>query len=528
MLGDQMEQLGLFDGYLINLVDATSEFLISKKVHFISEYQYLEKTYSGYKLAINGEVSNVSVMAFLQRQTIQADTTHCNDEIKKLLGLWKLDEIAAIPFLPQDDTISNRPIGTILLLKQSGKIKPEQFAQLDELIALFYGPLCNALEYAFLKEYQIRFEAAAAEQSRFLQFIVEMNNLTSPERIYDMFSGELFNKLSFDMAGFFLLENEVLMAKKITVTHPRYATRRAKWEQYLLAHPYQQNTTDGGISHTFMRNTHLLFPDVQKIKHLPMSANDQATMKILGNVRTLLLIPIQYQGKPIGVLAFFTFADVLEVSDSDLTLLHHLSAFLGTAIINGRNYLRSMEQHREIERLNLVLQDKVKELAEQASTDRLTGLFNFRTFELELNRRINESARQSDHHGLSIAIIDIDHFKKFNDVHGHNAGNLVLAGVAREISKLMRKMDLAFRYGGEEFVVMLAKCDLEGVKLFAERMRDAIAASIFATDAGPLSVTVSIGCTTYQPHDTYETFFTRADQALYRAKNNGRNRVEIA
>jgi two-component system cell cycle response regulator len=352
--------------------------------------------------------------------------------------------------------------------------------------------------------------------------------MTSPERIYEMFSAELFHKLPFDLIGFFLLENEVLVSKKISVINQRYEARRAKWEQFLLTHPYQQNTTDGGISHTFMRNTHLLFPDVQKIKHLPMSINDQATLKLLSSVRTLLMVPIRHQNKPIGVITFFAFAEVLPISESDLKLLNNLSSFLGTAIINGRNYLLNMEQHQEIERLNLILEDKVKELAQQASTDQLTGLSNFRTFELEINRRMNEFARQTDKNGLSIAVIDIDHFKRFNDAHGHNAGNVALAGVAGEISKLVRKMDLACRYGGEEFVVILSKCDPEGIRMFAERVRSAVAAAVFDTDAGPLSVTVSIGCTTHQPDDTYDSFFTRADQALYRAKHLGRNRVETA
>jgi diguanylate cyclase (GGDEF)-like protein len=459
---------------------------------------------------------------------VQADIANATGEVKRLLGLWKVEDIAVIPLMPAEDRQAERLPGTIVLLKQHGKIGQETLDIFNELIALFHAPLCNALEYAFLKDYQGRFEAAAAEQSRFLQFIVEMNNMTSSERIYDMFSDELFHKLPFDMVGFFLLENEVLVSKKISIVNPRYETRRTKWEQFVLAHPYQQNTTDGGISHAFMRNTHLLFPDVQKIKHLPMSANDQATMKILGSIRTLLMVPIRYQNKPIGVLTFFSFTETLDISESDLSLLNNLSAFLGTAIINGRNYQLSVEQHREIERLNMILQDKVKELAEQAATDKLTGLFNFRTFEHELNRRINEFERQTDKNGLSIALIDIDHFKKFNDTYGHNAGNVVLAGVAKEIGKLVRKMDLACRYGGEEFVVILSKCDPEGIQIFAERMRAAIAATTFETDAGKLSVTVSIGCTSHQANDSYETLFKRADQALYRAKESGRNRVELA
>ncbi len=526
LFGEQIERLEVIDGYLINLVDATEEFLISRKVHFTGEFQFLEETYGGYKVALQAAVPNLSAMAFKEGATIQADIANATGEVKKLLGLWKLEGIAAIPMRVLEEDKQTKPVGTVVLLKQQGTIDHELLVKIDELISLFYAPLCNALEYADLKDYQTRFEAAAAEQSRFLQFIVEMNNMTSPDRIYDMFSQELFHKLSFDLVGFFLLENEVLVSKKIAVTNPRYEARRAKWEQFLLTHPYQQNSTDGGISHTFMRNSHFIFPDVQKVRHLPMSPNDQATMKILGSVRTLVMIPIRFQNQPIGVLTLFTFTNTLEVTDSDLILLNNLSSFLGTAIINGRNYLMNLEQHREIERLNLILQDKVKELAEQAATDKLTGLFNFRTFELELNRRINEFERQSEKNGLSIAVIDIDHFKKFNDTHGHNAGNIVLAGVAREIGKLVRKMDLACRYGGEEFVVILSKCDLEGIRIFSERMRSAIETAVFETDAGLLSVTVSIGCTTHQALDSYDTFFTRADQALYRAKENGRNRVE--
>lgn len=525
LLGEHIEKLELVDGYLINLVDPSGTALISRKVHFTSEYQFLEETYAGYRIELLPDETNLSVKAYLNKQTIQADIVNATGEVKRLLGLWKLEDMAAIPLMAAENRQAGKLPGTIVLLKQHGEITREILDIFDELVALFHAPLCNALEYAYLKDYQDRLEAAAAEQSRFLQFIVEMNNMTSPDRIYEMFANELFHKLPFDMVGFFLLENEVLVSKKISIVNPRYEARRAKWEQFLLTHPYQKNTTDGGISHTFMRNTHLLFPDVQKIKHLPMSSNDQATLKILGGVRTLLMVPIRHQDHPIGVLTFFNLVNTLEVSESDLILLNNLSSFLGTAIINGRNYQLSLEQHREIERLNLVLQDKVKELAEQASTDKLTGLFNFRTFEMELNRRINESGRQSDKNGLSIAVIDIDHFKKFNDAHGHNAGNVVLAGVAREISKLVRKMDLACRYGGEEFVVILSKCDPEGIRLFSERVRTAVAAAVFDTDAGKLSVTVSIGCTSHVPEDTYESLFKRADQALYRAKESGRNRV---
>lgn len=527
LFGEEVESLGLVDGYLIKLRDVTSDNLISLKVRFAPEFKFLENTICGSKSPLKGEAQDSSARAFNRRETIQVNLSNGTEEEKTTLALWKLKEITAIPML-EDKNTQDQPNGTFLLLKQNEAISEDALDTLTGLVSLFYKPLRNALEFSFLKEYHDRFEAAAAENARFLQFIVEMNNLTSDEKIFEMFLVELFRLLKFDAIGFFLLENGALVVKKMAASKPDYQGIFNEWERQLASAPYLLNPTDGGVSHTFSRNTTLLFPDVQKILHLPMSSKDQHALTILKTARTLLMIPIRYQNKPIGVITFFSLSAPLLVPESDLHLLENLSSFLGTAITNSQNYAVSQAQNREIERLNLILQDKVKELGEQASTDRLTGLYNFRTFEQELNRRVNEFARKSDKHGLSIAVIDIDHFKIFNDAHGHSAGNLVLAGVAHEITKLVRKMDLACRYGGEEFVVILSKCDLEGIKTFSERLRLAIEGAVFETDAGRQLVTVSIGCTTHQADDTNQTIFKRADQALYRAKESGRNRVEAA
>ncbi|MBS0308773.1 MAG: sensor domain-containing diguanylate cyclase [Proteobacteria bacterium] len=527
LLGAEIEKLGAFDGYLINMLHVDGMHLESLKVRFTAAFRELEQTYQGYKVSLAGLQPNVSVRAFKTQQTIRADIDNGTPEEKALMELWKLQEIAALPLTGWENDQPTNPVGTVLLLKQEGHIDPLALEKVDELIALFHKPLVNARQLAFLQNYHDRFEAAAAEQARFLQFIVDMNNITSPDRVYDMFSNELFHQLQFDVVGFFLQEGEKLVAKKIAVNDPTLEEKRKKWQRYLAKHDYQLTTTDGGVSHTFLRNTPLVFPDVQKIMNLPMSDKDRKTMEIFDNIYTLLILPIRFQQQPIGVITFFSIGRQLPVTDSDMLLLNNLSAFFGTAITNGRNMQVTQQQHQEIERLNEMLQEKVKELAEQASTDKLTGLSNFRSFEQELGRRINESERRSDKEGLSIAVIDIDHFKKFNDNYGHQAGNIVLAGVAKEIAKLARKMDLACRYGGEEFVVILARCDIDGARIFAERLRIAIEKTSFETDAGILSVTVSIGCATHLQSDNNQSLFNRADQALYRAKNNGRNRVEV-
>lgn len=141
-------------------------------------------------------------------------------------------------------------------------------------------------------------------------------------------------------------------------------------------------------------------------------------------------------------------------------------------------------------------------------------------------RRLNEYQRNSVRKGLSIIMVDIDHFKNFNDTYGHAAGNTVLAGVAREIAKLSRKMDMACRYGGEEFVVILPLCESDGALIFAERVRTAVEKARFELESGEiLGVTVSVGASTFVDGDTQQSLFERADQALYRAKRAGRNQV---
>lgn len=336
LLGHEIEKLKLVDGYLINLRDSEAENLISVKVHFTPEFHFLDETYYRYKVPLDEDSINVSAKAFLSRGIVQCDAVNGTEKEKQLLSLWKLNEIAAIAILDDDD-FSQLPIGTFLLLKQEGHIDDHVFSILEQLISVFYKPLRNALEYSFLKEQRERFLAATEEHSRFLKFIVEMNNLTSPDKIYETFATELFRHFKFDGAGFFLLEDGGLVNKKVISADSRYQDIGADWERYLIGKPYLLDTTDGGVSHTFVRNMPLMFHDVQTILHLPMSEKDSETVIILRTPRTLLMMPICYQHKPIGVLTFYSLADLVELSDSDLDFIGNLSSFFGTAITNSKN-----------------------------------------------------------------------------------------------------------------------------------------------------------------------------------------------
>jgi diguanylate cyclase (GGDEF)-like protein len=120
-------------------------------------------------------------------------------------------------------------------------------------------------------------------------------------------------------------------------------------------------------------------------------------------------------------------------------------------------------------------------------------------------------------------VIDIDHFKSFNDEHGHTFGDDVLVAVSQTIANTVRRSDLLFRYGGEEFVVLASHTGEEGAMLLAERIRENVSA-LQTVRGRSTNVTVSVGVARLQEKESAETFFERADKALYSAKRNGRNR----
>ena len=168
-----------------------------------------------------------------------------------------------------------------------------------------------------------------------------------------------------------------------------------------------------------------------------------------------------------------------------------------------------------------------RELAELASTDGLTGLANRRRLDQVLGQEWARGMRSLK--PLSLLMIDVDHFKAFNDRHGHHGGDVALRNVAQTLAATIRRPgDLAARYGGEEFLVVLPETDLQGARTLAEKIRTSIEAlPPYAGDRHP--ITVSIGIASRQPKlgDKQAQLFTDADKALYRAKHNGRNRTEF-
>jgi len=166
-------------------------------------------------------------------------------------------------------------------------------------------------------------------------------------------------------------------------------------------------------------------------------------------------------------------------------------------------------------------------LVKLSNTDPLTKLFNRRSFDEKLNELCHLSSRA--HELLSLAVIDIDHFKKINDMHGHVIGDECLKAISNTLAScLTRTTDSCSRYGGEEFCVILPGTDSEGAKKVCERLRTRIEQQLIKTKNKTLNLKVSIGCVTQRiqkfQNNLPETLFMQADKALYEAKEQGRNR----
>ena len=171
------------------------------------------------------------------------------------------------------------------------------------------------------------------------------------------------------------------------------------------------------------------------------------------------------------------------------------------------------------------LRDNVQMSIEMAITDPLTGLYNRRYMETHLGSLLEQATARNK--PLTVLVLDIDYFKAVNDTHGHDAGDDVLREFALRIKKSIRGIDLACRYGGEEFVVVMPETDLAVATMVAERLRRRIATEPFPIQQGTrtVEVTISVGISALGREDDAASILKRADRALYRAKSDGRNRV---
>lgn len=205
--------------------------------------------------------------------------------------------------------------------------------------------------------------------------------------------------------------------------------------------------------------------------------------------------------------------------------------YVGGYIYNLQQRIREQRQtlrdnQQRLTDTNAQLHKAMTRLEEIAVRDELTGLFNRRHFLARLDEELARTERGGTR--LHIALIDLDHFKEVNDVHGHQVGDLVLRKFADVAQRELRRSDVVARYGGEEFIALFAEGESGDIAQVLERLRIDFASACVRDINPQMTVTLSAGLAAWHEGDTPDSIIQRADQALYRAKAEGRNRLVVA
>lgn len=228
-------------------------------------------------------------------------------------------------------------------------------------------------------------------------------------------------------------------------------------------------------------------------------------------IRSILVVPIFYRSKVIGTLFLRTSRAQHTFSEHEISLLNNMAHASANSLYNAFLFEQVEDEKTRLEKLSI--------------TDYLTGIYNIRYFYHRIVQEFSRSQRYAS--PISCLMLDIDHFKKVNDIYGHKVGDQVLKEFASVLKKHSRRSDVLARYGGEEFILLLPESASEGAAAEAERIRECIREHRFRSLKGSRTITVSIGIATYpDPRiKTYDDLISCADTALFTAKNSGRNQV---
>ncbi|HEY3819915.1 MAG TPA: diguanylate cyclase [Polyangiaceae bacterium] len=258
----------------------------------------------------------------------------------------------------------------------------------------------------------------------------------------------------------------------------------------------------------FSQNSGLVSMVVQNRCALPYRGEYEAGRQVVLSKRlpwpthpSLLVLPLLMHERALGTLILGA-KRRHAFSDAARPTLEVLASHLAVSLSNAR---------------------MVHKLETMATTDGLTGLFNKRAMLDSAEQKIAAAARF--HRKLAVLVVDIDFFKKVNDTHGHDVGDLVIKGLGQVLERQKRNTDVVARFGGEEFVVLCEQTDENGAMLLAERIREELEKTSFRTPGGAVSVTCSIGLSTFpEAGPGWEGLFKAADEALYVSKRSGRNK----
>ena len=519
---------GYFDGFTIALICDNDRYMRIALASLPEEFRAIESVYNCYQFPLTAYEKHIADYRKGNSKIIRKGFTddfpkQAENQIQKL----NLESMAISPIIAVE-RLSHEFIGALTFYSQKHVITQNEIDEVQGIAGYLYQSLNARLKLEHMDENRDLIRSASEEQEKFLDFIVGINSLTAIDLIYDKFARELFDRFKLNCLGFFQEENGLLVCKR-SISSNMKDKRCIGWNRFCDDVVYEINPIAGAIPTSYIQRANVILNDMKDAIGLPMSENDRRGIQVLGNPRTFISIPVHdpiIKDQIPFVLVGWSLDEVADIGEPEIRVIEKLCSFLISSINNANLYNTVDKQKNEIDSLYHDLEKKAEMLNELATTDKLTGLKNFAYFQEVLGRKVSEYKRCAGEQFLSIVIIDIDHFKIFNDTYGHVNGNNALERVAELISGEARDMDVVCRYGGEEFIIVLPKSDINGAFSFAERARKALEKNILIIEDQKLNISISAGCAEYMPDESTESFIKRADQALYKAKEGGRNRVE--
>jgi len=247
----------------------------------------------------------------------------------------------------------------------------------------------------------------------------------------------------------------------------------------------------------------ILVPDIDNHKK-PVIRKSQRVFAENYRTNNCAVVPLICQDRVVGVLNLADKMDCDRFKSGDIALIELFSQLVGASIGNIKLF---------------------EKIQRQATTDGLTGLVNHKTFYEILEKELWRSRRYGGR--ISLIMVDIDNLKNINDAYGHRAGDKAIRKVSQRIKECVRQIDTAARYGGDEFAVILLNTSFDDAIIVAQRMVDAVASSQATWQKEQIPLSISVGLGQYDPDTTPEDITSRSDQALYIAKQAGKNTVRI-
>ena len=264
-----------------------------------------------------------------------------------------------------------------------------------------------------------------------------------------------------------------------------------------------------------------------------LNSEERSINELLENLKQVLVVILKEVLQLNGQTDRFesTLSDCVDRLSEDITI-QDIKGIANIIITESKSmgvYGKELQHHLKEQAKELeTLREKFKLTQAEALTDFLTAVANRKGFDQKIKSLIDKA--KIGEIALCLLMVDVDHFKNFNDTHGHIIGDQILKFIAKKIKETVRGRDYVARYGGEEFAVLLPRTSLSGAKSVAENIRQFFDQAKLKTSSGDKqlgNITVSVGVSCYRKGDSVESFIKRSDKALYFAKNSGRNMVAL-